>query len=153
MIVIFKVNTFFFWHRFSQHQKRSVKVMTASYKYLLFPLKLSTKIMYICGKCNFTICTSVIFPISMQKTVRPQIGPVKKKNSQLIQISIKEKRHDPNPWFSGIIFFLWIGTLECPSKKRNLMGCLFFDDDFGTFFSFWPIKSTDLQNPGSQSKI
>ena len=46
---------------------------------LLFSLKLSTKIMYICGKCNFTICLSVIFPVSMQKTVRPEIGPVKKK--------------------------------------------------------------------------
>ena len=46
---------------------------------LLFSLKLSTKIMYICSKCNFTICVSVIFPISMQKTVRSQIRPVKKK--------------------------------------------------------------------------
>eukprot|EP00493_Phyllostaurus_siculus_P021074 UN21399 len=35
--------------------------------------------MYICGKCSFTICISVIFPISMQKTVRPQIRPGKKK--------------------------------------------------------------------------
>ena len=32
-------------------------------------LKLSTKIMYICGKSNFTICISVIFPILRQKTV------------------------------------------------------------------------------------
>ena len=39
----------------------------------------STKIMYICGKLNFTICMYTIFPISMQKTVRAQIGPVKKK--------------------------------------------------------------------------
>ena len=39
----------------------------------------SPKIMYICGKLNFTICMYTIFPISMQKTVRPQIGPVKKK--------------------------------------------------------------------------
>ena len=42
----------------------------------------SPKIMYICGKLNFTICMYTIFPISMQKTVRPQIGPVKK-NSQM----------------------------------------------------------------------
>ena len=48
-----------------------------------FSLELSTKIMYICGKCNFTICIGVIFTISMQKTVRPQIRPGKKKNSQL----------------------------------------------------------------------
>ena len=44
----------------------------------------SPKIMYICGKLNFTICMYTIFPISMQKTVRPQIGPVKKKNSHVL---------------------------------------------------------------------
>ena len=41
----------------------------------------STKVMYICGKCFFTAYMKMIFPISMQKTVRAQIGPVKK-NSQ-----------------------------------------------------------------------
>ena len=30
-------------------------------------------------KCSFTICISVMFLISMQKTVRPQIRPGKKK--------------------------------------------------------------------------
>ena len=35
--------------------------------------------MYICGKWIFTICKCTIFLISMQKRVRPQIGPVKKK--------------------------------------------------------------------------
>ena len=38
----------------------------------------STKIMYICGKCFFTTYMIMIFPISMQKTVRAQIGPVEK---------------------------------------------------------------------------
>ena len=38
--------------------------------------------MYIFGKCIFIICMNTIFPISMQKTVRAQIRPVKK-NSQL----------------------------------------------------------------------
>ena len=48
----------------------------------------SPKIMYICGKLNFTICMYTIFPISMQKTVRPQIGLVKKKNSQVFHTHI-----------------------------------------------------------------
>ena len=39
----------------------------------------SKKIMYICGKCFFTTYMRTIYPISMQKTVRAQIGPVKKK--------------------------------------------------------------------------
>ena len=39
----------------------------------------STKIMYICGKFILTILMNTIFPISMQKTVRAQIGPLKKK--------------------------------------------------------------------------
>ena len=46
--------------------------------------------MYICGKCSFTICISVIFPISMQKTVRPQIRPVKKKLPAVIIIATDE---------------------------------------------------------------
>ena len=41
------------------------------------------KIMYICGKCFFTTCMRRIFTISMQKTVRAQIGPVKKRNSHM----------------------------------------------------------------------
>ena len=39
-----------------------------------------TKIMYICGKCFFTTYMRTVFTISMQKTVRAQIGPVKKRN-------------------------------------------------------------------------
>ena len=37
--------------------------------------------MYICGKLTFTIWVYTFLPISMQKTVRPQIGLVQK-NSQ-----------------------------------------------------------------------
>ena len=42
--------------------------------------------MYICGKCILTICMTTIIPISMQKTVRAQIRPVKK-NSQVVRIA------------------------------------------------------------------
>ena len=35
--------------------------------------------MYICGKCILTICMNTLFHVSMQKTVRPQSGLVKKK--------------------------------------------------------------------------
>ena len=37
------------------------------------------KNMYICGKCILTICMNTLFHVSMQKTVRPQSGLVKKK--------------------------------------------------------------------------
>merc|ERR1712219_104576 len=44
------------------------------------------------------------------------------------------KGHDPNPWFSGINFFSGLALWSLQIKKRSLMGCLFFDADFSTFF-------------------
>ena len=46
------------------------------------------------------------------------------------------KGHDPNPWFSGITFFSGLALWSLQIKKRSLMGCLFFDADFSTFFHF-----------------
>jgi len=48
----------------------------------------------------------------------------------------KLKGHDPNPWFSGITFFSGLALCSLQIKKRSLMGCLFFDADFSTFFHF-----------------
>jgi len=48
----------------------------------------------------------------------------------------KRKEHDPNPWFSGITFFSGLALCSFQIKKRSLMGCLFFDADFSTFFHF-----------------
>ena len=62
------------------------------------------------------------------------------------------KGHDPNPWFSGIILFSGWVLWSLQIKKRSLMGCLFFMLIFW-LFSFWPIKSADLQKWGLQSKI
>ena len=58
--------------------------------------------MYICGKCFFATYMKIIFPISMQKTVRAQIGPVKKRNSQL-------------NWFNRIIVLIkkWSVRVIC----------------------------------------
>ena len=50
--------------------------------------------MYICGKCIFIICINTIFLISMQKTVRAQIRPVKKKNSHM-KTHTKQKVDSP----------------------------------------------------------
>ena len=47
-----------------------------------------------------------------------------------------QKGHDPNPWFSGITFFSGLALWSLQIKKRSLMGCLFFDADFSTFFHF-----------------
>ena len=52
-----------------------------------------------------------------------------------IQIK-KYKGHDPNLWFSGITFFSGLALCSLQIKKRSLMGCLFFDADFSTFFHF-----------------
>ena len=48
-----------------------------------FSFGMINKNIYICDKCNFTICITVMFHVSMQITVHPQIRPVKK-NSQLL---------------------------------------------------------------------
>ena len=65
----------------------------------------------------------------------------------------EQKGYDPNGWFSGITFFSGLALWSFQIKTRSLVGCLFLDADFSTFFSFWPIKSANLQNPGFQSKI
>ena len=46
------------------------------------------------------------------------------------------KGHDPNSWFSGITFFSGLALCSLQIKKWSLMGCLFFDADFSTFFHF-----------------
>ena len=46
------------------------------------------------------------------------------------------KGHDPNLCFSGITFFSGLALCSLQMKKRSLMGCLFFDADFSTFFHF-----------------
>ena len=46
------------------------------------------------------------------------------------------KGHDPNPWFSGITFSSGLALWSFQIKKWSLMGCLFFDADFSTFFHF-----------------
>ena len=60
-------------------------------------------------------------------------------------------------WSNSLVFrnyfFLWISTLESPNQKTELDGMFIFWCWFFDFFSFWPIKSADLQNPGFQSKI
>ena len=60
-------------------------------------------------------------------------------------------------WSKSLVFrnyfFLWISTLESPNQKTKLDGMFIFWCWFFDFFSFWPIKSADLQNPGFQSKI
>ena len=60
-------------------------------------------------------------------------------------------------WSKSLVFrnyfFLWISTLESPNQKTELDGMFIFWCWFFDFFSFWPIKSADLQNPGFQSKI
>ena len=45
-----------------------------------------------------------------------------------------KKGHDPNPWFSGITFFSGLAPWSPQIKKQSLMGFLFFDADFLTFF-------------------
>ena len=46
------------------------------------------------------------------------------------------KGNDSNPWFSGITFFAGLALWSLQIKKRSLMGSLFFDADFSTFFHF-----------------
>ena len=71
----------------------------------------------------------------------------------LIKICIKIER----TWSKSLVFrnyfFLWISTLESPNQKTELDGMFIFWCWCFDFFSFWPIKSADLQNPGFQSKI
>ena len=77
--------------------------------------------MYICGKCNFSICISVILPISMQKTVRPQSGPGKKKNSQLFNSEAYRDFSCPPLIILKSAFFrgLRVYELKFRSKKDN----------------------------------
>ena len=60
-------------------------------------------------------------------------------------------------WSKSLVFrnyfFLWISTLQSPNQKTKLDGMFIFWCWFFDFFSVWPIKSADLQNPGFQPKI
>ena len=66
-----------------------------------------------------------------QKVLRNSVGA---NRSHLKAFFEKQKEHDPNPWFSGITFFSGLASWSFQIKKRSLMGCLFFDADFLTFF-------------------
>ena len=50
-------------------------------------------------------------------------------------------------------FFLWIVTLEASIWKTKLDGMFIFRCWSFENFSFWPIKSADVQDSGHQSKI
>ena len=50
-------------------------------------------------------------------------------------------------------FFLWIVTLEASIWKTKLDGMFIFRCWFFENFSFWPIKSADLQDSGPKFKI
>ena len=81
----------------------------------------------LCCKLNFTICMCTIFPISMQKTVRAQSGPLKKKKTPICYLVFLRKRQR---W----AFLNTLQALDPPTFKS--FGLTFLRNDFEhQFFS------------------
>ena len=118
---------------------------------MLFKINLKNKHLFILELSTFYIfyytCPySMLFCISRSRMPRIWQGsysPVRtllprfwSNKCSLICNEIINEGHDPNPLFSGITFFSGLSLWSLQIKKRSLMGCLFFDADFLTFFHF-----------------